>query len=179
METIKAKGYEFTPVVVKASFNRKAVQFKNNIILSLRKMGISENYLDVPMEPFALKKVPASVVWYNEGLRMYYSYSAGNNFVENLYVVAKVIECEVNEVRNNQKTREDFFHDFSEDDDIEKQRKEARTLLGVSHDTKDLELINKKYKALAREHHPDTPTGDPEKFKAINHAHKMLRRELE
>ena len=42
-----------------------------------------------------------------------------------------------------------------------------------------MDLINKKYKELAKEHHPDMPGGNTEKFKAINHAHKTLKRELE
>ncbi len=178
MTTIKAKGHEFAPVAVRDSSSRKAVQFRNNIILALRKIGVSEEQIDVPMEPLALKKAPASVVWYHDGHRMYYSYNS-SKFVENLYVVAKVIECEVQSVLAEKKTREDFFHDFHEEDDIEEKRKEAREVLGLDHDTKDLEVINQRYKTLAREHHPDTPTGNTEKFKAINHAHKTLRRELE
>ncbi|MCX9025094.1 MAG: DnaJ domain-containing protein [Candidatus Methanoperedens sp.] len=35
-----------------------------------------------------------------------------------------------------------------------------------------------KYKALAKELHPDMPTGDTEKFKQLNIAHKILKREL-
>ena len=42
----------------------------------------------------------------------------------------------------------------------------------------DLDEINKKYKELAKEHHPDKG-GNTEDFKAINKAHKMLKRELE
>ena len=43
----------------------------------------------------------------------------------------------------------------------------------------DMGLINKKYKVLAKEHHPDMPMGSTEKFKEINNAHKTLKRELE
>jgi len=42
-----------------------------------------------------------------------------------------------------------------------------------------LDLISKKYKDLAKKLHPDMETGDIDKFKAINRAHKMLKRELE
>lgn len=34
--------------------------------------------------------------------------------------------------------------------------------------------IKKAYRKLAMKHHPDKPTGDPEKFKAINQAHETL-----
>jgi len=51
-------------------------------------------------------------------------------------------------------------------------------VLGVPHDTIDLDVINKRYKHLAKEHHPDMSTGNADKFKAINNAHKILNREL-
>ena len=142
-------------------------------------MDISEDQTDIPLESFGLKRAPASVTWYMEGYRLYYSYNGCTKFVENLYVVSKVIEMEVNALLNEEKTAEEFIRDFTEDRDIEAKRKEARELLGVSHDTKDMDLINKKYKQLAKEHHPDMPGGNHEKFKAINNAHKTLKRELE
>ena len=43
----------------------------------------------------------------------------------------------------------------------------------------DTTEIDKKYKVLAMKYHPDMPDGNLEKFKAINNAHKMLKRELE
>ena len=46
-------------------------------------------------------------------------------------------------------------------------------------DGENLEDINKKYKVLAKDAHPDMSNGDTERFKAINHAHKILKRELE
>ena len=42
----------------------------------------------------------------------------------------------------------------------------------------DFEVITKKYKALARKHHPDMPTGDHTLFQKINAAHKLIRKEL-
>ncbi|MAG61136.1 hypothetical protein CL619_05085 [archaeon] len=72
-----------------------------------------------------------------------------------------------------------FLNEFSEEDDIEEQRKKARALLGVNEKCVDLEEINKAYKKLAMHHHPDRPEGSHEKFKAINNAHKILKRELQ
>jgi thioredoxin reductase (NADPH) len=43
--------------------------------------------------------------------------------------------------------------------------------------TPNIEVINKSYKLLAKQAHPDLG-GDLEKFKEINNAHKMLKREL-
>lgn len=179
MATTKAKGHEFETFIVKDSFNRRAVQFMNSIFDTLKKIGIPESQVDVPMEKFALKNAPASALWFMDGHRMYYSYEASTKFVENLFVILKVIELEVNALLNKKKTVEDFISEFSEEEDVEEKRKEAREVLGLSHDTKDLEVINKRYKALAKEHHPDTSTGNLEKFKIINKAHKTLKRELE
>ena len=178
MAIIKTKGHEFEMFIVKDSFNRRAIQFMNHIIEALNALGVPESQIDVQMEKFALKNAPASVLWFMDGHRMYYSYEAAPKFVENLYVISKVIALEVDAVIHKRKTIQDFISEFSEEEDIEEQRKEAREILGVSHDTKDLDAINKRYKALAKEHHPDVSTGNLTKFKKINRAHKILKREL-
>ncbi len=179
METLTIKGHTFKQFLVKDSFNRRAIGFKNTIIQSLGKLGLTEDDIDVPMEVMALKRAPASALWYLGGYRLYYSYNGSVKFVENLYVVSKVIELEVISILNGEKTAEDFIRDFTEDKNITTQRKQARELLGVEHDTLDLNLINQKFKQLAKQHHPDMPGGNHETFKAINHAHKTLKRELE
>ncbi len=148
------------------------------IVATLKLTGVPESQTDIELEPFALKNKPASATWYYDGHRMYLSYDGCGKYVENLYVVSQVIEKEVQLFLTKEKTQEEFIHAFSEDDDVEKQRKEARKVLGVEEDCKDLEVINKKYKDLAKIYHPDTGTGDVEKFKEINKAHKMLKREL-
>ena len=76
-------------------------------------------------------------------------------------------------------TKAEFVRKFEEGENIEKRRKKARELLGVDEDCLDLELINKNYKLLAKKCHPDMGGGDIKKFKELNHAHKLLKRELE
>lgn len=174
---VKVKGYEFDAVIARDSFDRRAVQLKNNIIHALKKLGIPDGQVEIPLEP-GFKKVAASVEWFAEGHRMFYQYDVGK-FVNNLYVVSKVLELEVAAVLNEEKSMMDFIGAFAEDEDVEEKRKQAREVLGLNHDVKNLDEINKRYKDLARAHHPDTPTGNLEKFKAINHAHKTLKRELE
>ena len=102
-----------------------------------------------------------------------------DKYAENLYVVSKVIEYHVNALVHEEINITEFIKTFSEKDDIEKQRKSARELLGIDEDCLDITIINKKYKILAKKYHPDMSGGDLEKFKAINNAHKMLKRELE
>ena len=179
MTKLKIKGHEFNAVIARDSFHRRAVQYRNLIINTLRKLGLTEDDADIPLEPAANKKAPASASWYFDGYHLHYSYQTSNKFVDNLYVVLKIIEHEVGALLNDEKSVNDFISEFSEDIDIKAQRKEARDTLGVSQDTTDLNIIDKQYKALAKEYHPDMPNGDNVKFKAINRAHKILRRELQ
>ena len=178
MATLKIKGHEFTLFHAKDSFNRRAVQFKNQIIETLRKLGVPEHHIEIELDPVAFKKAAASASWYLDDRHLYYSYNGCNKYVENLYVVSKVISLEVNAVLSEQKTVEEFISEFMEDEAIAEKRKEARKILGLADDTVDVALIDKTYKELAKEFHPDMPTGDLEKFKQLNHAHKTLKREL-
>ena len=94
-------------------------------------------------------------------------------------MVSSVIEKEVELVLNDKKPLEEFIAEFAEDEDVHDERKEAREFFGLEHDHKDIHEINKRYKDLAKSLHPDTPTGNLEKFKELNRHHKILRRELE
>jgi len=178
MDIISVKGYEFKAFNLRDSSSRRAIQFRNNILNALSKLGLSEDDVDVPLETVAIKKAPASATWYLDGFRLYYDYKSASRFIENLYIITKVIELEVAAVISGEKTIQEFIHDFSEEKDIKEQRKKARKVLGVDEDSLDLELINSKYKLLAKKYHPDMSEGSTEKFKLINNAHKMLKREL-
>ncbi len=178
MVKIKVKGHEFEAVVVRDSFSRRAVQFKNKIIENFRRLGLSVDDVDIKLEPNAVKKSPASVSWYMDGRHLHYSNNSMNKYVENLYVVFKVVDFEITALLEERITLEEFINEFSEDVDVAKKRKEARDVLGLDHDVDDLKVIDKAYKDLAKKHHPDVGSGDVEKFKEINRAHKVLKREL-
>lgn len=178
MAIVKTKGYEFESFNVKGSSSRKAIQLRNNIFASLKRLDISEDDVEIELETVVIKKAKAAATWYLDGQRLYFSYS-GLTFIENLYIVSKVIEFEVQALLDKKKTVQDFITDFSEDKDIEEKRKEARKTLGLSEDTLDWDEIDKRYKLLAKEHHPDKEGGSTDKFKEINHAHKLLKRELQ
>ncbi|MBS3175640.1 J domain-containing protein [Candidatus Woesearchaeota archaeon] len=179
MATIKIKGYDITLPAIRDSYDRRAVQYRNNIIETLKKMGLTEDDIDLDLEVNAFKSAPATVSWFMDGHHLYYSCKIAKKYVENLYIVFKVINLEVNALLAGKKTREEFTNAFSEGHDVEEERKEARSVLGVEHDVTDMSVINSKYKDLAKKHHPDMPGGATEKFKEINRAHKTLKRELE
>ncbi len=177
MARITVRGHEFNELAIKDSYDRRALQFKNNIIAALKKIGLTENDIDIELPRIARLRGTAAASWYFDGRNMYLSYKNGATFVQNLYVVSKVIEAEVAALLAGEKMPEDFVRDFVEDRDVEIQRKEARKILGVEENCIDIEVINKSYKQLAKQQHPDLG-GDLEKFKEINNAHKMLKREL-
>lgn len=178
MIKLKLKGHHIEGVATKDSFNRRALQFKNRIIYALQKVGVKKDDIDVPLEIMAGKKAKASVTWYANKHRMYYSCSTQGKFVDNLQVISKIIERETGLVDLGEKTLQEFYAEFEEDDDVEEKRVLAREFLGVEEESNDIEAINKKYKKMAKELHPDTPTGNTEKFKKLNNAHKILKREL-
>jgi len=124
----------------------------------------------------AIQRKPASVSWYYHDIHLYFSYNKFN-FVGNIHIIAKVLEKYVEAILNGEKSSEDFIRDFSEDRDVEEKRKEARELLGVG-DTQDMKEIDRKYKQMAKDNHPDKG-GDTKKFQEINKAHKLLKREVE
>lgn len=175
--TVRRHTFAFTPV--RDSFNRRATKFQNNIFGALRKLGLTQDDIECELEPMAMRQAPARATWYLDGHRLYYSHDGQGRFVDNLYVVSKVIEHEVAAVLNEEKTVEEFIGSFDEDDDVEDQRLAARELLGVDPETRDLDEINKRYKQLAKSHHPDMDGGDHKRFQELNRAHKLLKRELE
>jgi len=178
MVKIKVKGHEFEPVTIRDSFDRRATQYKNKIITSLRQLGLTVDDIDIKHESTVLKKSAASVSWYLNKHHLHYSHYSRNKYVENLYIVFKVIDLEITALLEERVTLEEFIREFSEDTDVVEKRKDARTVLGLTHDINDSKVIDKAYKDLAKEHHPDTEKGNVEKFKEINNAHKLLKKEL-
>jgi hypothetical protein len=175
---LKIKGNEIEEPKIATSFDRKAVQIQNNIVQTLRLLEVDRDHIDMKMEKIAQRKAPASVSWYFEGRNLKYSYSQMKNFVENLYILDKVLKCEVAKLIAEEITPSQFMQEFSEDDNLSEQLVEARKTLGVDSTEKDFELISKKYKDLARTHHPDMPAGNHNTFQKINAAHKLLKKEL-
>jgi len=178
METIKIKGHSVKFIPTKDNFNRRALQYKNKLITSLGKLGVKRDDVDLDLDGYCGRDAKASVVWYSHGNRMYYEVSTQKKYVDNIFLVSKIIENEVELVLTDTKPIEEFIAEFREDEDVSDERKEAREFFGVDHNHKDMEEINKKYKEMAKSLHPDTPTGDVEKFKKLNHHHKILKREL-
>ncbi|MFA6064414.1 MAG: DnaJ domain-containing protein [archaeon] len=178
MEVLKIKGHSVNFIPTKDNFNRRALQYKNRLISALEKLGTAQDQIDLDLNGFCGREAKASVTWYFNGFRMYYECSTQKKYVDNIFIISKIIENEVELVLSETKPLEEFIAEFREDEDVHDERKEAREFFGLDEKHKDMEEINKKYKELAKSLHPDTPTGDVEKFKQLNHHHKILKREL-
>lgn len=179
MTTIKIKGHDYKLPLIRDSHDRRAIQFKNDIINTLSKIGVKEDDTDVPLQHNSRVAAPATAAWMFEGHYLHYDYKMQTRFVENLYFVAKIIEREVALLLGGEKSFNDFLAEFSEPDDLEHARREAREVLELDDGVMDMEVITKKYKALAKKFHPDVDGGDPEMFKKISNAYHVLRRELQ
>jgi len=178
METLKIKSHFVKFIPTKDSFNRKSVQYKNKVISALEKLGTKRDDVEIELDGYCGREAKASVTWYFLGNRLYYEVASQKRYVDNLFIISKVIEAEVDMVISEKKPLEEFLSEFREDEDVGDERKEAREFFGVDHKHKDMTEIDKKYKEMAQKLHPDMPTGDVEKFKKLNHHHKVLKREL-
>lgn len=172
------KEYDIIIPKIRDSFHRRSILFQNKIVTALKKLGVDEDDIDIVMYMAAMKNLPAEVSWYFDGYLLSFKYAMASKFVENIFVIAKLLELEVNAVLAGKKSLEEFIDDFAEEENLKEQRKDARKVLGVADDCMDLAEITKKYKSLAKKHHPDMASGDLEIFKKINNAHKVLKFEL-
>jgi hypothetical protein len=175
---IKIKGNEIEEPSIKDSFDRRAVKIQNNIMDTLKMLNVRRDNVELKMKTNARLKAPASVSWYFEGRNLKYSYSLMPKFIENLYIINKVLALEVDKLLDEEITLEQFQREFSEDKNLSSQLIEARKTLGVEEDETDFEVIDKKYKALAKKNHPDMSDGNHEIFQKINAAHKLIKKEL-
>ncbi|PIN69211.1 molecular chaperone DnaJ [Candidatus Woesearchaeota archaeon CG11_big_fil_rev_8_21_14_0_20_43_8] len=176
---VKIKGYEIIPKKITNTFDRRAQQSYNKINQELKRIGVFEDDIKIELEVNAFRKIEASVTWYMEGYRMYYSYNLAGNYAENMYMVYKVLATFIDALIDEEITFERFISEFSEDENIDDIRREARKTLGLHENETDMRVIDREYKELAKAHHPDMPNGNTEMFKKINRAHKILRRQLQ
>lgn len=177
MPIIKIKGEEYSIVLTRDAFHRRSIQYGNSIIKELRRINVDE--VDVSEETSPVRKAPANVSWWVEGIHCHYTYNKMSKYADNLLVILRVIENYVNKVLEEVITLQEFIELFEEHDDHKDQKAEAREFFGLAKDDVNLDSINKKYRLLSKTLHPDMPSGDTEKFKELNKHHKVLKRELE
>jgi hypothetical protein len=179
MAKLNIKGHEIIFIPATSSFDRRTLQYKNKIITELGKLGVKREDVEFDYEGPSIKPSKALVGWFMGRDYLSYDNNSQTKYVDNLAVVAKLIEKEVELVVLDKKPINEFMEEFRHDEEHEAKRKEAREFFGLTkEEERDLELINRKYKDLAKTLHPDMPTGNTEKFKQLNNAHKILKKEL-
>ena len=131
------KGHEIEPPRISNSFDRRALQLENSITSNLRQIGVERHQIKVNMQKMAQRKHLASVKWYFNGHNLQYSYALMPKFVENLFIIDKILKIEVERLVSKEIIADDFIREFSEDDDLTEQRIEARKTLCVKEDEMD------------------------------------------
>lgn len=180
MEEVSVKGHLIKVKVTKTGSDRKAVLFANNIVEELRKLNITRDDIEIKTNVLGSKNIPAVIEFWSQGHYCRFSYSITKRFIDNLYVIMKLIELEVNEVLLGKKELVQFLQSFSEDGkrkEIKKDLINAKKILGLDENEVDIEIIDKAYKKLARSHHPDLG-GSLEEFQQVNKAHKLIKKEM-
>jgi len=175
---LKIKGHEIEEPTFRDSFDRRAIKVQNGIFNTLKRLGIDKDNCEISMERNARLKNPASAEFWFEGRNLKYSYNLLPRFIDNLYVVDKILDIYVDELIEDKITLDQFQREFESKKGEDKELIEARKTLGVHENETDFEVISKNYKTLAKKHHPDMG-GDHKEFQKINAAHKAIKKELE
>lgn len=181
METFVVKGHEIPLKITKTGCNRKAVQLVNSIVADLKLIGVVRDDIEVEIPTLANRISPAVLEFWLNRQYCRFSYSKAKRFVDNLYLISKLINLEVREVVEKRKDIHEFYSMFNESKSdmkaLDKSLNEAKLLLGVEENEDDIDTINLAYKKLARKHHPDLG-GSMEEFQKVNKAHKLIRKEM-
>ena len=181
METFTVKGHEIPLKITKTGCNRKAVQLVNSIVADLKLIGVVRDDVEVEIPTLANRISPAVLEFWLNRHYCRFSYSKAKRFVDNLYLISKLITNEVREVVENRKDIYEFYSMFNETKSemkaLDKSLSDAKLLLGLEKREDNIDTINLAYKKLARKHHPDLG-GDIEEFQNINKAHKLILKEM-
>ena len=148
---LKVKGYELEEPVFRDSFDRRAIKVQNNIFATLKQLNIDRDDAKVSMEKMARKKAKASVSFWFEGRNLKYTYHQMPRFIDNLYVVDKILEIYVNQLFEKEITLDQFHREFSDDDKIDEKlamlvfKCISIILMELNMQDREKELLEKMY----------------------------------
>lgn len=160
-----------------STFKKSAFQIKEEILRDLKKIGITDEYIDLSLPRNPLKcGEPAQISWVVNGKDFYFQCSKQERYVDNLGVISRVIEQESYAIRNGLKSFGQVMNQFRLGyDETGEKIKSPHDILGIPHSMKDIDYITFKYKQRAKELHPDNEKGDAEKFKELKEAYDQLK----
>ena len=180
MDEVIVNGRKINIKPTRSRFTKTAYQMQQEIYNDLAKIGITKEYIDLPLSRNPLKRdEPAQISWTANKKDFYFQCNKQERYVDNLGVIAKVIEQESYAIRNGLKTFTQVMNQFRLDyKEGQENTQTPREIIGVPADCKDLEYIQFKYKQKAKTIHPDIG-GDQEAFKKLHEAYTELEKELE
>ena len=148
------------------------------IYRDLEKIGITKEFIDLPIPRNPLKLGEAAQIsWTVNKHQYYFSSNKQERFQDNLGVLAVVIKQESYSIRNGLKTFTQVMNQFAIGfDDKKEKTKTPREIIGVEENSKDKEYITFKYKQKARTLHPDAG-GNAEEFRKLNEAYNEIMKE--
>ena len=146
---------------------------------SLAKIGITEDFIDLPMPRNPLKRGElAQISWQVNGEDFYYKCDKQERFLDNLGVISKVIAQESYAIRNGLKSFGQVMNQFKIGyDGHAPKTKTPREIIGIEESCKDLGYISYVYKKKAKALHSDTGGSDKD-MAELNEAFNSLKREL-
>jgi len=180
MPSIEVNGRKIIIEPTRSRFKKTAHVIKQEIIHSLGRIGVTSDFIDLEIPRNPLKYgAPAQISWVINSEDFFYECNVQERYVDNLGVIAKVINQEMYAILNGLKSLGMVLNQFRlGHDESGTKTKTPREIIGVPADIKDFEYIKYKYKSKAKELHPDAG-GNAEDFKQLNEAFTSIKKELE
>lgn len=149
---------------------------RDNIYKWLGRLGIEKDYVALEHGPYPRDKW-AEVKWQVNGDDFSYRCTSQINNKNCLAAIEQLVHQEVIFIERGIKTFGQVMNQFrlGYSEDGEKIRS-PHEILGISSNNKDMDYIEFRYKSLAKILHPDTETGDADKFKELNDAFEELKK---
>jgi len=180
MTKIKVNGREIIITPTKSTFRSSASEMSKKIYRCFEKIGITAEYIELntPRNPLKKNEV-AEICWYVNEEDFYYSCDKQERYIDNLGVIAKIIDQDTYAIRNGMKSFAQVMNQFKLGyDETGIKDKTPREVLGVPDYMDDLNYIKFMYKKRAKEVHPDQG-GAPGDMEELTKAYQQIQDELE
>lgn len=144
----------------------------------LGRIGITKDYISIEHGPYP-RDCWAEVKWQVNGDDYSYKCSSQKDNKNCLAAIEQLVHQEVIFIERGIKTFGQVMSQFRIGYEGKDKFIDPWQVLGVDKKIKDIDYITYKYKTKAKELHPDTGSGDAEKFKELQEAYTVIKKELE
>ena len=168
MKIIKVKGYEINFIPTISAIDRKAVLYCNNIIEEIKKIGLNQDYVEFLKCENSHRIELCKFSIYYENHKLIFSHNSQRRYIDNLFILSKLVEKEIQALLNNQITKQNLIDKYTQEKLEDDFRNKAIEILDLKKNNFDKETLNKNYKELAKKFHPDKEGGSVDEFKKIN-----------